>query len=217
MWYLENTPLFNNKSTAFKLETSNMCLLHRTVLCNKTSFIDNVSLGGGSPPVPFFRPNLPGPQNTRKWTIHTWNVDVRPPTFIFFSIFSREIQFSWLFLGWISDFSHQQKEFDRNGKCSECSEMDSHINLIFSDDKCPLFTRLGGGFAQRGQCHLFYWFSYIRASPSYTWPSYMYLMQRGYFYLPKGVSDLFQLFKPFFVSLWFPLLRMQRPSTVLVR
>ena len=36
--------------------------------------------------------------------------------------------------------------------------MDFNINLIFSDCKCPLFTRLGGGVAERGQCHLFYRF-----------------------------------------------------------
>ena len=53
--------------------------------------------------------NLPGHQNTRKWTIHTWNIDVRPPTFIFVCIFLKKIQFSWNFLGWISNFSHQTK------------------------------------------------------------------------------------------------------------
>ena len=33
----------------------------------------NVTLGegAGSPPVPFFSPNLPGPQITSKWTMHT--------------------------------------------------------------------------------------------------------------------------------------------------
>ena len=29
-------------------------------------------------------------------------------------------------------------------------------NLIFFDNKYPLFTRLWGGFTERGQCHLFY-------------------------------------------------------------
>ena len=33
-------------------------------------------------------PFSPGPQNTRKWTMHTLNIDVRPPTFIFVCIFS---------------------------------------------------------------------------------------------------------------------------------
>ena len=45
------------------------------------------------------------------------------------------------------------------------------IYALFSDNKCPLFTRLGGGgFAKRGQCHLFLPFFYsaasLRASPS---------------------------------------------------
>ena len=32
----------------------------------------NVTLGGrGSPPIPFFSPNLPGPQNTWKWTMNS--------------------------------------------------------------------------------------------------------------------------------------------------
>ena len=37
------------------------------------------------------------------------------------------------------------------------------IYTLFSDNKCPLFARLGGGVAERGQCHLFYRFFYIRA------------------------------------------------------
>ena len=38
----------------------------------------------GKPPYmggPFLSPNLLGPQNTRKWTLRTWNKDVGPPTF----------------------------------------------------------------------------------------------------------------------------------------
>ena len=38
-------------------------------------------------PRTFFYPNLPGPQNTIKWTIHTWNIDVRPSTFNFHDLF----------------------------------------------------------------------------------------------------------------------------------
>ena len=59
---------------------------------------------------------------------------------------------------WISDFSHQSKEFDQNKKCSERSEYS-----IFSEDKYPFFTRFGG-VAQRGQCHLFTVFFHCRAS-----------------------------------------------------
>ena len=95
--------------------------------------------GGGSPPVSFFSQNLPGHQNTGKCTIHTLNIDVRPPTFIFVCIILRDIQFLWHFLGWISNFSHLRKEFDQNGKCSERSEMNICINLTFSDDKCRGF------------------------------------------------------------------------------
>ena len=47
---------------------------------------------------------------------------------------------------------------------SERSETNFYINLIFSDDKCPLFTCLGGGVAERGQCHLFLLFFLERAS-----------------------------------------------------
>ena len=36
-------------------------------------------------------------------------------------------------------------------------------------------------------------------------------------YLSKGVSDLFQLFKPFLISLRFALLRVQSPSAILIR
>ena len=43
------------------------------------------------------------------------------------------------------------------------------------------------------------------------------MMEREYLDLPKGVSDLFQLFKPFFVSLWLPLLKVQCSPTVLIR
>ena len=38
------------------------------------------------------------------------------------------------------------------------------IYALFSDKKCPLFTRLEGGVAQSGHCLLFYRFSYMRAS-----------------------------------------------------
>ena len=40
------------------------------------------------------------------------------------------------------------------------------IYALFSDNKCPLFTRLGGGVAERGQCHLFYRLFYCGASLS---------------------------------------------------
>ena len=38
------------------------------------------------------------------------------------------------------------------------------IYALFSDKKCPLFTRLGGGVAQSGHCSLFYRFSHRKAS-----------------------------------------------------
>ena len=40
------------------------------------------------------------------------------------------------------------------------------IYARFSDNKCPLFTRLGGGVAQSGHCLLFYRFSCMKASLS---------------------------------------------------
>ena len=40
------------------------------------------------------------------------------------------------------------------------------IYALFSDNKCLLFTRLGGGVAQSGHCLLFYRFSYMMASLS---------------------------------------------------
>ena len=41
------------------------------------------------------------------------------------------------------------------------------IYALFSDNKCPLFTRLGGGVAERGQCHLFLPFFLLRGFPKY--------------------------------------------------
>ena len=38
------------------------------------------------------------------------------------------------------------------------------IYALFSDNKCPLFTRLGGGVAQSGHCPLFLPFFYRKAS-----------------------------------------------------
>ena len=38
------------------------------------------------------------------------------------------------------------------------------IYALFSDNKCPLFTRLGGGVAQSGHFPLFYRFSVRMAS-----------------------------------------------------
>ena len=40
------------------------------------------------------------------------------------------------------------------------------IYALFSDNKCPLFTRLGGGVAERGQCHLFLPFFLLRGFPN---------------------------------------------------
>ena len=40
------------------------------------------------------------------------------------------------------------------------------IYALFSDNKCPLFTRLGGGFAERGQCHLFLPFFLYQGFPN---------------------------------------------------
>ena len=37
------------------------------------------------------------------------------------------------------------------------------IYALFSDNKCPLFTRLGGGAPERGKCPLFLPFFYIGA------------------------------------------------------
>ena len=67
--------------------------------------------------------------------------------------------------GWIFNFSHRRKEFDRNRKCSERFEMDFHINCIYSDGKCPLFTRLGGGSPKGDNVTFFYRF-YIGSSLS---------------------------------------------------
>ena len=41
------------------------------------------------------------------------------------------------------------------------------IYALFSDNKCPLFTRLGGGFAQSGHCPLFLPFFLHDGFPNY--------------------------------------------------
>ena len=45
------------------------------------------------------------------------------------------------------------------------------IYALFSDNKCPLFTHLGGGFAERGQCHLFLPFFLYQGFPNILVPS----------------------------------------------
>ena len=40
------------------------------------------------------------------------------------------------------------------------------IYALFSDNKCPFFTRLGGWVTQSGHCPLFYRFSFRKASLS---------------------------------------------------
>ena len=45
------------------------------------------------------------------------------------------------------------------------------IYALFSDNKCPLFTRLGG-VAERGPCHLFYRF-FIAGLPLGSSPFFM--------------------------------------------
>ena len=39
------------------------------------------------------------------------------------------------------------------------------IYALFLDNKCPLFTHLGGRVAERGQCHLFFYRFLYQGSP----------------------------------------------------
>ena len=64
---------------------------------------------------------------------------------MFVNIFSREIQVTLPFLGFISYFSHHGKTFDRNGKCSKRYKMDIEINLIFQTKSQFGWVRLHEG------------------------------------------------------------------------
>ena len=44
------------------------------------------------------------------------------------------------------------------------------IYAFFSDNKCPLFTRLGGGFTEMGQCHLFFTVFLLYGFPKVAFP-----------------------------------------------
>ena len=48
------------------------------------------------------------------------------------------------------------------------------IYALFSDNKCPLFTRLGGGVAQSGHCLLFLPFFLYDGFPKYDLPVFHY-------------------------------------------
>ena len=53
-----------------------------------------------------------------------------------------------------------------------CFVAKMHLSrFTLSDNKCPLFARLGGGVAERGQCPLFLPFFLLQGFP-YSWLSY---------------------------------------------
>ena len=53
----------------------------------------------------------------------------------------------------------------RNQKFSVGSEMHFEINLILSDNKCPLFVRLGGGGRRKGTMSPFFTVFFIAGLP----------------------------------------------------
>ena len=65
--------------------------------------------------------------------MHTSNIDVRPSTFIVICIFCKVNSISMALFG-------VDLKFDKNGKCSEHSDMDLDTNLIFQTINIPFVT-----------------------------------------------------------------------------
>ena len=67
------------------------------------------------------------------------------------------------------------------------------IYALFSDNKCPLFTRLGGGVAQSGHCPLFLPFFLYDGFPKLQlqiW-SYMLIIDFQYYVLQEGLPGVY--------------------------
>ena len=113
--------------------------------------------GGGSTPIPFFLAQTYQVPKTLGNGLCTLEILMPDHQLSYLSeFFQGKFNFHDSIYG--MDFQFQpptEVSFGRNGKCSVRRKIDFYINLIFSDDKCPFLYPFRGGFAQRGQCHLF--------------------------------------------------------------
>jgi len=127
--------------------------------------VDNVRTGGGGGGLPQFinfSLILPGPQITWKWTIHTDNLTTK------WHICLHTWKQGGLMCGiwdWQSTIVKDLNDSQDPKHTLICRENAFvAIYALFSDNKCPLFTRLGGGSPKADIVHFFDRFSYMMAS-----------------------------------------------------
>ena len=114
---------------------------------------------GGLPQFINFSLILPGPQITWKWTIHTDKLTTKCHICLHTWKQGGLMCGIWDWQSTIVKDLNDSQDPKHTLICRENAFV--AIYALFSDNKCPLFTRLGGGAAQSGHCH-----SYMMASLS---------------------------------------------------
>ena len=120
--------------------------------------------GGGLPQFINFSLILPGPQITWKWTIHTDKLTTKCHICLHTWKQGGLMCGIWDWQSTIVKDLNDSQDPKHTLICRENAFV--AIHALFSDNICPLFTRLGEGVAQSGHCLLFYRFSCMKASLS---------------------------------------------------
>ena len=110
--------------------------------------------GGGLPQFINFSLILPGPQITWKWTIHTDKLTTKCHICLHTWKQGGLMCGIWDWQSTIVKDLNDSQDPKHTLICRENAFV--AIYALFSDNKCPLFTRLGGGVAQSGHCPLFW-------------------------------------------------------------
>ena len=110
--------------------------------------------GGGLPQFIHFSLILPGPQITWKWTMHTDKLTTKCHICLHTWKQGGLMCGIWDWQSTIVKDLNDSQDPKHTLFCRENAFV--AIYTLFSDKKCPLFTRLGGGVAQSGHCPLFW-------------------------------------------------------------
>ena len=109
--------------------------------------------GGGLPQFINFSLILPGPQITWKWTMHTDKLTTKCHICLHTWKQGGLMCGIWDWQSTIVKDLNDSQDPKHTLICRENAFV--AIYALFSDNKCPLFTRLGGGVTQSGHCPLF--------------------------------------------------------------
>ena len=98
--------------------------------------------GGGVTPSTFFSPSLPGPQITWKWTMHTENLTTKCHICLHICKQGGLMCRIWDWQSTIVKDLNDSQDLKHTLFCREIVFV--AIYALFSDNKCPFFSRFGG-------------------------------------------------------------------------